>query len=368
MLEKINILAYGLEPPPMTGKTIAFHYFSQFLAEKYNAKIINVAPSVSKGSILFKLAKVLRTIALVPCHLMLHRRTKSTNLLYMSIDGGAGILNDITIIGIARLLGYKLIIHHHSYSYINNSSLLVNIFCKIVGSNCVHLFLCAKMNTDFIKRYNLNGNSMIASNIIMHEMAENGFIPYTNNKTLRLGILSNLTFEKGLKEVLELTKRLYEANYKVEIHLAGPITGEAELKCVTNFARNMPNVVKKYGVVVGSAKTAFFRGIDLFLFPTKYKNEAEPIVIIEALKHGIPIIAYERGCISDTLMVNGCSTIDTKNSFVEIAYRIITKNNENYVSKKYASGIFAHFDHLKDNSGNIESILYKTINILSKSK
>jgi glycosyltransferase involved in cell wall biosynthesis len=38
-----------------------------------------------------------------------------------------------------------------------------------------------------------------------------------------------------------------------------------------------------------------------FLFPTKYVNEADPLVIHEALRNGVYVIACERGAIAETL-------------------------------------------------------------------
>ena len=41
--------------------------------------------------------------------------------------------------------------------------------------------------------------------------------------------------------------------------------------------------------------------LDVLLFPTSYRNEAEPIAILEALAYGIPVIAWDRGCIGSIL-------------------------------------------------------------------
>ena len=51
------------------------------------------------------------------------------------------------------------------------------------------------------------------------------------------------------------------------------------------------------GALYGADKDAFFEAIDVFIFPTRYKNEAQPTVIFEAMSRGVPILSYERGCI-----------------------------------------------------------------------
>ena len=55
--------------------------------------------------------------------------------------------------------------------------------------------------------------------------------------------------------------------------------------------------------------------MDAFVFPTKYNNEAEPLVVWEALAAGIPVIAYDRGCIQRQVALAG-KIIPKENDFV----------------------------------------------------
>jgi glycosyltransferase involved in cell wall biosynthesis len=41
--------------------------------------------------------------------------------------------------------------------------------------------------------------------------------------------------------------------------------------------------------------------LDIFLFPTRYVNEAEPLVIYEAMRRGVHVIACDRGSIAEML-------------------------------------------------------------------
>ena len=50
------------------------------------------------------------------------------------------------------------------------------------------------------------------------------------------------------------------------------------------------------GPVYDRRKESFYDSIDVLVFPSRYANEAEPVVVIEALGAGAPVAAA-RGCV-----------------------------------------------------------------------
>src|SRR4029077_16115808 len=77
------------------------------------------------------------------------------------------------------------------------------------------------------------------------------------------------------------------------------------------------------GPVYDEAKTAFYRDLDILLFPTDYANEAEPLVIHEAMRSGVHVIACDRGAISE-MLTHGAGAVCAKSSFVATAIAQIT--------------------------------------------
>ena len=59
----------------------------------------------------------------------------------------------------------------------------------------------------------------------------------------------------------------------------------------------------------------FYQDIDVFLFPTIHKHEAEPLVVIDAVASGVPVIATDRGCI-DYLLGNSGGRVLQVEDFV----------------------------------------------------
>lgn len=60
----------------------------------------------------------------------------------------------------------------------------------------------------------------------------------------------------------------------------------------------------------------FLSNADIFVFPTYYDNECFPLVLLEAMEHGLPCISTNEGGISD-IIENGKSGIIVKRQNAE---------------------------------------------------
>ena len=59
--------------------------------------------------------------------------------------------------------------------------------------------------------------------------------------------------------------------------------------------------------IIPNESIHFFQ-IDILLLPTRYVNEVEPLVILESLRNGVPVLANSRGCI-DCLLPSTLSLV-----------------------------------------------------------
>ncbi|MCD1620898.1 glycosyltransferase [Salipiger manganoxidans] len=168
------------------------------------------------------------------------------------------------------------------------------------GSDVVHVFLAARMRADFTARYSAV-NGIILPNAYMISPA-----PVREPRTglITIGLLSNLSCAKGLDRFISLARNLHAANVPFRARLAGPVV-EEDLTLLTKALAELPEL-DYAGPVYGDAKFTFLADLDLFVFPTKYHNEAQPIVIYEAMALGVPVLTVDRGCIAE--MVDECFT------------------------------------------------------------
>jgi glycosyltransferase involved in cell wall biosynthesis len=123
--------------------------------------------------------------------------------------------------------------------------------------------------------------------------------PAVRRRLACIGLLGNLCAAKGVFDFLDTVELLVSRGVPVRARLAGPFDGEATRSQVLARAAKLP--VEYVGPRYGEDKARFYEGIDALLFPTRYVNEAEPLTILEALMHGVPVISFARGCISELL-------------------------------------------------------------------
>ena len=130
--------------------------------------------------------------------------------------------------------------------------------------------------------------------------------------------MSNLSREKGVFEFLDLAALTESSGLSVKGVLAGPFQDATTQQQVMARLARLEDV-EYAGPKYGADKDDFFKEIDVFVFPTLYRNEAEPIVIHEALSRGIPVIAFGRGCIPEVISAASGLVIDPRVSFAPAA-------------------------------------------------
>ena len=77
------------------------------------------------------------------------------------------------------------------------------------------------------------------------------------------------------------------------------------------------------GEVRGQQKIDFFSSIDVLIFPTSYKSETFPIVLMESLLAGCPIVTTRRGCIPFFQDLESVCVVEDEERFIEEAYQVL---------------------------------------------
>ena len=117
----------------------------------------------------------------------------------------------------------------------------------------------------------------------------------------RLLFLSNLIHSKGIAELLEACKVLKEEGLDFECELVGKETRDytaASLKTEIQ-EKGLADRVHYLGPKYGADKGSALSGADVFVFPSWYPAECFPLVILEAMAAGLPVVTTNEGAIPD---------------------------------------------------------------------
>ena len=222
----------------------------------------------------------------------------------------AAFLRDLLIVWSAHLLGRRVVLHVHSGGY----GLFHDAQPRWIKKLVVETLLCADAivvlgellreqvaflaNADAIVRVVPNGlpfepESDSAANKALHPL-----------EPIRLLYLSNLIETKGYLDCLEACRILYqERGIPVRFdfcggfvqHMSGSIwkSGQEAADHFSNEIKrlDLADVVTYHGIVTGVAKEQFLSEAHVFILPTYYDWEGQPISIIEAMAFGMPVIA-----------------------------------------------------------------------------
>jgi glycosyltransferase involved in cell wall biosynthesis len=124
--------------------------------------------------------------------------------------------------------------------------------------------------------------------------------------------LSNLLVSKGYREVIQAVGTLARRrpDLSLRLRIAGAYVPdrdfpdeqaqEADLRALLSALPS--NVEASYaGILKGDEKNDLLASSHVFLLPTTYVNEGQPIAVIEALTSGLPVIATDWRGIRETL-------------------------------------------------------------------
>jgi glycosyltransferase involved in cell wall biosynthesis len=119
----------------------------------------------------------------------------------------------------------------------------------------------------------------------------------------RLLHLSTLSRQKGALVVLAAIPRVIEKRRDVEFILAGDWLREEDRMAAESLIRReaLEGYVQYTGTVAGDRKERLYQSADLFLFPG-IQPEGQPLVLLEAMAAGLPVLFTNQGCIGETVI------------------------------------------------------------------
>jgi glycosyltransferase involved in cell wall biosynthesis len=252
-------------------------------------------------------------VSSTPAFLIANARLRKQRF-YTVVESGLGIIYNFIAVSFARLFGYQLFLHHHGSNYAKTYSRRFGALCALAGRSALHVALSESMARDLKVLYSVQ--TMVVHNAChIHDPGER---PTRDPASpLTIGFLSNLSLEKGVDTVLLTVEAIHARGVNARLVIGGPIVDTQARDLIDEAYAKFGDSIVELGAISGTAKHEFFESLDLFLFPSRYRMEAQPLVILEALSYGVPALATPQGYSAE--LIEPLKTVAEASSFVSFA-------------------------------------------------
>ncbi len=316
--DSADILVVGALPPPLFGMTVVTAEMARRIGERATASVVDISPGGYRRGVRYHLRKIAGVVRSWGGLL----RNRGRGVLYMPLDGGWGLLYNASIVSLARGLGYRMFLHHHNYAYLTRRSRRLGLVAWLAGARAVHIVLCESMERDARRRYAGIQDARVLGNAVFIGVAARAPTHPSPGDGLRVGHLGLLGHAKGTDLAVRSVAALRAAGHPARLVLAGPVVSRGAAEIVETARRLLGSALDVRGPIGDQEKPRFFGDVDVLLFPSRL-SEAAPLVILESLAYGVPVVASGGGCIP-TMLGHGCGVaLPDSASFAEDALDVL---------------------------------------------
>lgn len=316
-----RVLVVGHLPPPLHGMSLATSRFADVLARR--TQVLRLATSADRHgrSLRHHVVRLSRTLAIATRIAGAGRGDR----LYAGCDAGAGILYVSIVMAVARARRMPRFLHHHSYAYVTRRSGLMALLVRVAGSATVHVFSCDRQGDAFAGRYpGARHRRTVPVTFALDEPSGPSTLRcLTASKPLVLGHFGNLSMAKGVGTAVATLDACLAEGIDAVLHLGGPLVDPDAVVAVAGAVERVGPRLVQHGPLLGRDKDAYLAGLDVFLFPSRYRNESFGLVVAEAMAAATPVIAHVAGCL-DAAWVGGAGLVVGHDAdYVAVAVRQI---------------------------------------------
>ena len=236
-----------------------------------------------------------------------------------------GITKYTLFILFSSILKKEIIIHAHGNylgkQYKELTGFKKKFFYFLVSKFTKGIVLSASLKqnlTPFLKEKNI---------YVLYNFAQNYLIDNSlkvDNSVLKISYLSNLMEEKGIFLLLDSLKELENKKVKYEAKIAGNIDTGLKEDILSKISKLKHT--SYVGVVYNDDKKKLLNWSNIFVLPTFYKMEGQPISILEALATRNVVISTKHAGISDIIEENKNGYLVDKKNSESITNRLVYLN------------------------------------------
>ncbi len=318
-------------PPPIQGISLVSTWMVQYLKDKnVDVKVVNT--SVKNG----RCYPFRRFVRFIPATFEA-LKSNSQRSIYVALSHGKTLYAQAVIIAFCRMKRQRVIVHHHTFLPINSPKMLINWIChSLMRRGVEHIFLSDYMKRKYLQVWNPMGKCWVVTN---HQIAWLRTESQRENYKLNLGnkicFAGRMSEEKGFWDCESITRTLLRKDSDMNAVFLGPITDPVIFQALEKMKRDFPQRFDHIGPYDELTLSRNLQDSTYFLFPSRYSNEASPLVVLEAQALGNICITSDVGTLrTDVLSPGAALGMET---WLAKAIEIIQRSKSDLSSTKLIS-------------------------------
>lgn len=300
---KPRLLCMAHLPPPVNGVTVMGEQVvnSPLLNARFELATLPLKSAATIADIgNLRPAKALRVVAMA-VQLVQHCLTNRPDLIYFTLTpNGAAFYRDLLYVGIMKLFGVRRVYHLHGkgVAQATEGTVARVLFCWAFRGAAV-IILSPRLYKDCAQVVRREQCHFLANGIPDPWRSGTSGPRRETDDVPRILYFSNLVVNKGLFVLLEALVLLRERGLAFRAAFAGAWESAAVEGAFHRFVQEngLLDVVELCGPRYGDDKRRTYATADIMAFPTY--NDAYPLVVLEAMSHGLPVVSTYEGAIPD---------------------------------------------------------------------
>jgi len=255
----------------------------------------------------YRTSSVLKNLGLYK-KLKIYLNNTKTDLVLIPISQETiGFIKDSIFIKIAVKRADKVVLMLHGSNFLNwqnsSSSFVRKYTRRVLKRTDGMIVLGDKLKQLFVDYYHREDIYVVPNGEDYPLENKSG-----NNKPINLLYLSNLQPTKGFEDVLDAFHIVIDGNKEAHLTVVGEWRDNATKNKITKKIKEKNLPISFVGPAYDQDKWHYFNDADVFVFPPR-APEGHPLVIVEAMAAGLPIISTDQGAITE-------SVIEGENGFI----------------------------------------------------
>jgi len=225
------------------------------------------------------------------------------DLVYFSfMPVGIGFIRDYFYLKIIKRYSVKIVLHLHNRGiYESSKNPIFKILYQSTFQDITLVHVSDTLIHEELRNLKVKNCKQVGIPNTCRSFPE--MVNNSNKKTMDVLFCSNIFPEKGYRIALEAIKIVSKNHKLVRLIICGQPLRKRYEREIHRFIKrfNLEDNIYYKGPVFGEEKIKTFNEADIFIFPSYFNEECFPVVILEAMAAGIPIIATNVGVINEVI-------------------------------------------------------------------